>query len=129
MGDSVAIRFTDGVSQSVALVDHWGGWGTVAVAGGYIRGLRKVVAAGGLQEGPLSRGEPDTIMVDFVGHVTAQQKKPPMWASARLTDLPYDTEHGLHLINTLTAQVVECGCSGLLCQYCWETCQGNERRT
>jgi hypothetical protein len=61
-----------GDEESVALFSHWGGMGFVAQAENYVNELRQHIAnrpnPGVIQ--PLDRLEPETVMVDFIRHIT-----------------------------------------------------------
>lgn len=93
MGDRVSISFVSGNDESVALFNHWGGRGFVRLAKEYVRELKKEVVIGRADSkrsyqmsGPLSRMEPNTVMVDFIrwyanNHV---EKGDRIWSSLYL---------------------------------------------
>ena len=64
MGDRVSIQFKNGKEVSVVLFSHWDGMHFVKQAKEYVKKLNQ-------NEGtPLSRLEPQTVMVDFVREIT-----------------------------------------------------------
>ena len=68
MGDRVSISFVNGNDESVALFHHWGGTEFPAEARRY---LKQRIKEGEMHSkekisDPLNRGEPNTVMVDFV---------------------------------------------------------------
>lgn len=73
MGDRVSISFRNGEEESVALFSHWGGMVFVKAAKEYVKNLKKW--AGKEEVEPLQRLEPDTVMVDFIRHITDGQKR------------------------------------------------------
>ena len=80
MGDRVSIAFKDGAEESVVLFNHWGGREFMKEARQYIRDLRQEIAAdkkkgGHMESGPLGRLEPNTVMVDFVRHITKDKNR------------------------------------------------------
>jgi len=69
MGDRISVSFTDGVHESVALFNHCGGKSFLNKALGHIQQLRQKTK-GGYGISPLDRLEPQTVMVDFIRHLT-----------------------------------------------------------
>ena len=67
MGDRVSISFIKGTQESVALFNHWGGEQFAEDAKEYATILTNE-REGGFE--PLDRFEPDTVMVDFIRHLT-----------------------------------------------------------
>jgi len=65
MGDRVSISFKNGDWESVTLFSHWGGTEFVEDAQEYAAALPRDRRAA-----PLDRREPDTVMVDFIRHIT-----------------------------------------------------------
>lgn len=65
MGDRISIQFENGGEKSIVLFSHWGGRNFLKEAKEYIKNLPKKDSYS-----PLSRREPQTIMVDFVRHIT-----------------------------------------------------------
>jgi hypothetical protein len=72
MGDRVSISFRKGNDESVALFSHWGGMGFVEEAREYAMRLKEE-RSGHMY--PLDRFEPDTVMVDFIRHITRSMKR------------------------------------------------------
>lgn len=73
MGDRVGIQFVKNSNTSVVLFSHWGGIYFVEMAAEYIKQLKiDMIKEKGtfIGAGPLGRLEPDTVMVDFIRHVT-----------------------------------------------------------
>ena len=71
MGARVSIQFVKGEDTSPALFSHWGGMEFVKEAKRYAKRFRKGAEA----SYPLQRGEPQTVLVDFIRHVTKDLKK------------------------------------------------------
>ena len=73
MGDRVSISFGNGGEESVALFNHWGGMGFVKEAERYARKLvRRNVGKENRTMYPLDRLEPETVIVDFIRHITSE---------------------------------------------------------
>ena len=70
MGDRVSISFKMGEDESVALFSHWGGMGFVDRAQDYVNDLHKSTPRNPGITHPLDRLEPETVMVDFIRHIT-----------------------------------------------------------
>lgn len=71
MGDRISIQFENGIDKSVVLFSHWGGTKFLKKAERYVIKLKKEIATNTLLDGmPLSRLQPQTVMVDFVRHIT-----------------------------------------------------------
>ena len=68
MGDRVSIQFQNGAEKSVVLFSHWGGMEFVETARRYAEALENKTLS--KQTSPLDRLEPQTVMVDFVRHIT-----------------------------------------------------------
>lgn len=69
MGDRISIQFVKGTETSVTLFSHWDGKHLLAICEGYLRDLyndTRVID----DHGPLSRLEPNTVMVDFIRHLS-----------------------------------------------------------
>ena len=82
MGDRVSIRFVHsgnpmggGNTPSVTLFNHWGGITFVEEATAYVSKL-KADNPTNSQMSPLDRRQPDTVMVDFIRHITNNEGKP-----------------------------------------------------
>lgn len=76
MGDRVSIQFMNGQEKSVVLFSHWGGMAFVEQAKRYIKILKAENTR--LEKGPvypLSRMEPNTVIVDFIRSITAHQDR------------------------------------------------------
>jgi hypothetical protein len=67
MGDRVSISFKTGKEESVVLFNHWGGKEFASEALDYAQELMSE-RVGGVE--PLDRFEPNTVMVDFIRHIT-----------------------------------------------------------
>ena len=67
MGDRVSISFKNGEDESVVLFSHWGGRALVEDAQMYAEELALEMIG---DSSPLDRLEPDTVMVDFIRHIT-----------------------------------------------------------
>jgi len=71
MGDRVSIQFVNGKEKSVVLFSHWGGMGFVKEAEDYVKDLKKwEKKEDNVCITPLMRLEPDTVIVDFIRHIT-----------------------------------------------------------
>ena len=67
MGDRISISFVKGGEESVAFFSHWDGLLLVKAAKDYVKDLMKELASSSDGVGyPLSRLEPQTVMVDFI---------------------------------------------------------------
>ena len=73
MGDRISVSFKDGKDESPALFSHWGGRGFLQIALDYMKELIKETS--GKQCMPLDRREPGTVMVDFIRHLTKDEKR------------------------------------------------------
>jgi hypothetical protein len=71
MGDRISISFANGKDESVALFSHWGGMSFLEKARQYVVELKKTLEKrdSGIVN-PIDRLEPDTVMVDFIRHIT-----------------------------------------------------------
>ena len=69
MGDRISIQFKNGCETSVVLFSHWDGRELLNKALKYI----KTIESGELY--PLSRKEPNTVMVDFIRHLTRDMER------------------------------------------------------
>ena len=67
MGDRISIQFVNGDMKSVVLFSHWGGKGFLTEAKRYAKDLKSKKSGCVM---PLDRLEPQTVMVDFVRHIT-----------------------------------------------------------
>jgi hypothetical protein len=73
MGDRASIAFRKDQGESVTLCSHWGGMHFVREAKEYVKELKE--ERKGSQVNPLDRLEPDTVMVDFIRHLTHKMKR------------------------------------------------------
>jgi len=73
MGDRVSISFIKDKEESVILFSHWGGMSLVAKALAYVRELDEEVPEG--RSFPLSRREPNTVLVDFLRVLLADEER------------------------------------------------------
>lgn len=69
MGDRVSILFSNNGQNSVVLFSHWDGVSLVSMAKQYAASLRRQAKISGSMF-PLYRLEPETVMVDFIRHLT-----------------------------------------------------------
>jgi len=69
MGDRVSISFKNDNKESVVLFSHWRGMNLVKQAKQYVAELKEECKQKGILY-PLYRLEVDTVMVDFVRHIT-----------------------------------------------------------
>ena len=69
MGDRISIQFVKGDDKSVVLFSHWGGQSFYNEAMSYVRKL-KAENKENRQGWPIDRREPETVMVDFIRHIT-----------------------------------------------------------
>ena len=67
MGDRASVSFKTGDKESVALFSHWGGMEFVNKAREYADQLKKSRSG---EMYPLDRFDPQTVMVDFIRHLT-----------------------------------------------------------
>jgi hypothetical protein len=67
MGDRVSISFKTGKEESVVLFNHWGGKEFASEALDYAQDLMDIRTG---EVEPLDRFEPNTVMVDFIRHIT-----------------------------------------------------------
>ncbi len=77
MGDRVSIAFQNKEETSVTLFHHWGGIEFVDVANNYVADLKKWIAIKYEPHfsDPISRLEPNTVMVDFIRHITQGKER------------------------------------------------------
>lgn len=73
MGDRISISFKNGNSESVTLFSHSDGIGFLQEANEFVRDLKK--ENGNSLVMPLNRLEPNTVMVDFIRHITKNMKR------------------------------------------------------
>lgn len=73
MGDRVSVQFQKDDKRSVAFFNHWGGKSFPAQALEYAEALK--AERGDSHVMPLDRLEPDTVMVDFIRHVTKDETR------------------------------------------------------
>jgi len=78
MGDRVSISFVNTDLQmfqreSVTLFNHWGGTNFVEEARAYVKDLFHEV--GDNTCSPIDRLEPNTVMVDFIRHITKDEER------------------------------------------------------
>ncbi len=78
MGDRISISFRNEkntwLKESVTLFSHWGGQGFATKAKEYVRNLKKRNTNDRIVQ-PLDRLEPNTVMVDFIRHITKNMKR------------------------------------------------------
>jgi len=76
MGDRISISFKNENDESVVLFSHWGGMGFYKTAIKYLLGLKKALKKkkDKVYE-PLDRMEPNTMMIDFIRHITKDMKR------------------------------------------------------
>lgn len=71
MGDRISVSFKADQEESVVIFSHWGGMEFYQNAKNYVQSLKRHLK---LTEGPcsdpLGRLEPNTVMVDFIRHIT-----------------------------------------------------------
>ena len=72
MGDRISIQFENGGDKSVVLFSHWGGKEFLKEARKYVKEL-KAERKG--RSTPLDRLEPETVMVDFIRHITKDEER------------------------------------------------------
>jgi len=72
MGARISVAFKKGEEKSVTLFSHWGGEEFASEADRYVTEL-KSERKGVLN--PLDRLEPNTVMVDFIRHITKGQDR------------------------------------------------------
>ena len=68
MGDRISIQFSYSGNKSVALFSHYDGLSFYEKAKAYVKTLKLEASKGG--GFPLYRLEPETVMVDFIRHLT-----------------------------------------------------------
>ena len=68
MGDRISISFKKGDNESVVLFSHWGGKSFLEEAREYVKELKEEKKGSSMF--PLDRLEPETVMVDFIRHLT-----------------------------------------------------------
>jgi hypothetical protein len=73
MGDRVSIQFDKEGDKSVVLFSHWDGMDFVKEAKEYVKKLKTYT--GGKTTNPLDRMEPNTVMVDFIRHITKDKSR------------------------------------------------------
>jgi len=64
MGNRISISFKNNLDESVVLFSHWDGYDLVKDAKRHLGGIKQSYST------PLSRLEPETIMVDFIRELT-----------------------------------------------------------
>lgn len=69
MGARISVQFQNEDDKSVVLFNHWGGIEFRDTARDYVRDLRQAVKTNG-GVSPLDRMEVNTVMVDFIRHIT-----------------------------------------------------------
>ena len=94
MGDRVSISFKNGREESVALFHHWGGMEFVEIAREYVQQLPQGWTM------PIDRREPQTVMVDFIRHITQDmdQVKSSLYLGATPDDGD-NSDNGHHVID------------------------------
>lgn len=71
MGNRVSIQFKNKNEKSVVLFSHRGGMDFVKETKNYIKQLKEKGEGKGID--PLGRLEPNTVMVDFIRHITKDE--------------------------------------------------------
>jgi hypothetical protein len=101
MGDKVSIQFVKGDQKSVVLFSQWGGMDMVDLAKDYVSLLRREIMRGdNAMQYPLTRLEPDTVIVDFIRSITAHQDRVTSDLYLRATQEDGDnSDNGHHEIN------------------------------
>jgi hypothetical protein len=109
MGDRAAIQFVNGDEQSVVLCSHWGGMEFVRGAQRYVWDLKKEIKNDtSRMNGPLERFEPNTVMVDFIRHITSRMKRVTNDLYLGATEDNVDcSDNGLHRIDLNSVFEVE----------------------
>lgn len=69
MGNRVSVSFKKDDEESVVLFSHWGGREFAQGAKEYVKQLKKRPHHPNFST-PLSRRDPETVMVDFIRHIT-----------------------------------------------------------
>ena len=81
MGDRVSISFVNSKNsydpESVVLFSHWNGMELVAEANDYVKNLKTYIEENYEypESHPLSRLEPNTVMIDFIRHITKHRER------------------------------------------------------
>lgn len=73
MGARISVQFNNKGEKSVVLFSHWGGESFKDEANDYVTELKNQYKSGENEKHisvPLSRFEPNTVMVDFIRHIT-----------------------------------------------------------
>lgn len=97
MGARISVAFKKGDQQSVTLFNHWGGEEFLASTENYVKELKQERIGSML---PLDRLEPETVMVDYIRHLT--HKMPRVERSLYLGANGNDgdnSDHGHHIIS------------------------------
>lgn len=68
MGDRISISFKNGDEESVTLFSHWRGRDLLSSVQQYVKELKADTGVPAAY--PISRGEPNTVMVDFIRWLT-----------------------------------------------------------
>ena len=112
MGDRVSISFVNPncgeYAESVALFSHWGGMSFVDFAHEYAKNLKSWISEtyDRPEAQPLSRMEPDTVMVDFIRHLTESKERVTHNYYLGKTELDGDnSNNGHHKIYLATKEV------------------------
>jgi len=74
MGDRVSVSFVNEGRESVTLFCHWGGKGFVTEAVAYLKDLHRELEKRDHNGDPIGRLDPETVMVDFIRHMTKDIK-------------------------------------------------------
>lgn len=69
MGDRISIQFVKGTEKSVVLFSHWDGKSLLNNVKKYVAQLKKYTKRYGTTF-PLYRLQPNTVMIDFIRHLT-----------------------------------------------------------
>lgn len=74
MGNRISVSFRKGNDESVAVFSHWGGEGFANEAERYAEALKAEAKIEGAAL-PLYRLEPQTVVADFIRHISAGEKR------------------------------------------------------
>ena len=75
MGNRISIAFKNGSEESVTLFSHWGGLDFKKTAKEYLKELKEWCNQAHQMSTPLSRMEPNTVMVDFIRSYTKNMER------------------------------------------------------
>jgi hypothetical protein len=77
MGDRISIQFKKEKEKSVVLFSHWQGMSLLDRAKSYLLDLNNWINNQGVNKisYPLTRKEPNTVMVDFIRYITKDEER------------------------------------------------------